>query len=140
MDWSHFLTKSVAVKQFNSLKLMFYSHKFNQSSHKAYSKVSDLLCFLSGFEFQEALNTDIPALLERVSQKREEMIQQGMPGAELWMHWIERWKTDAAEMGKKRLITVLSLGFQFLFQVCLFCFLNWLIRFWGLMCRPDFMS
>ena len=101
MDWSHFLTKSVAVKQFNSLKLMFYSHKFNQSSHKAYSKVSDLLCFLSGFEFQEALNTDIPALLERVSQKREEMIQQGMPGAELWMHWIERWKTDAAEMGKK---------------------------------------
>ncbi|CAJ1402078.1 unnamed protein product [Effrenium voratum] len=31
---------------------------------------------------EEALNTDIPALLERVSQKREEMIQQGMPGAD----------------------------------------------------------
>ena len=30
---------------------------------------------------KEALNTDIPVLLERVASEREEMIQQGIPGA-----------------------------------------------------------
>ena len=31
---------------------------------------------------EEALNRDIPVLLERVAAEREEMIQQGIPGAE----------------------------------------------------------
>eukprot|EP00435_Cladocopium_sp_Y103_P060139 s305_g21.t3 len=31
---------------------------------------------------EEALNTDIPVLLERVASEREEMIQQGIPGAD----------------------------------------------------------
>ena len=51
---------------------------------------------------EEALNTDIPVLLERVAAEREEMIQQGIPGADGLLRTANKDAAakDAAETAK----------------------------------------